>query len=161
VEHFCVGQSLALNEAEDIGNMKYITKFYSQPSRENVMLTVTEDTTKEHLAWSSSRCSPKLYQLFYKTSVPPHRSCQTNLAEALAQHGLTADQVPDVYNLFMKVEIVDGKMIRKPPIAGKNDYVEMRAEMDCLVALSSCPSDLGVVNDGRIKPLAVTISENA
>src|SRR5579864_2624349 len=60
-EHFCVGQSLALSEAENIGTMKYITKFYSQPSLENVLFTVTEDTTKVHLAWSSSRCSPRLY----------------------------------------------------------------------------------------------------
>jgi uncharacterized protein YcgI (DUF1989 family) len=158
-EHFCVGQSLALNEAENIGNMKFMTKLYSQPSRENVMLRVTKDTTKVHLAWSGSRCSPRLYELLYKTTVPPHRSCQTNLAEALAPFGLTRDEVPDVYNLFMNVDIVNGKMIRRPPVAQKDDYVEMRAEMNCLVALSSCPSDLGVVNEGRIKPLVVKISQ--
>ena len=33
-EYFCVGQSLALNEAENIGTMKYITKFYSAFTRE-------------------------------------------------------------------------------------------------------------------------------
>lgn len=123
------------------------------------MLSVTKDTTRVHFAWSGSRCSPRLYELVYNTTVPPHRSCQTNLAEVIAPFGLGADDVPDVYNLFMNVGIVDDKMVRKPPLAQKNDYVEMHGEMDCLAALSSCPSDLGVVNEGKIKPLKIKIAE--
>lgn len=156
-EHFHVSGSLILNAIEGIGNMKYITKFYSQPSRENLMFTVVEDTTKVHFVWNGARCSPKIYQMRDNVSVPPHRSCQTNLAEAIAPYGLGPDDVPDVFNVFMNVEVEGNIFVIKPTTVGKNDYIDMRAEMDCLVAVSACPSDRAATNQGKIKPLKVQI----
>jgi uncharacterized protein YcgI (DUF1989 family) len=83
-EHYNVGESEILNWIEGSGDLKHITKFYSQPSKENLMFTVLEDTTKVHFVWNSARCSPKIYSMRDKVNVPPHRSCQTNLAEAIA-----------------------------------------------------------------------------
>ena len=159
-EHFHVGTSLELNLSEGIGDMRHLTKLYSQPSRENVMLTVVKDTTKVHYAWSSARCSPRIYELRYHSKVPPHRSCQTNLAEVIAPYGISADDVSDVYNLFMNVEVEGARTVFRPPVATKDDYVDFKAEMDLLVALSSCPSDLGIVNSGKIKPLKMLVFEN-
>ena len=156
-EHFHASESVVLNAIEGVGNMKYITKFYSQPSRENLMFTVIEDTTKTHFVWNGARCSPKIYQMRDKVSVPPHRSCQTNLAEAIAPYGLSPDDVPDVFNVFMNVAVENDTFVIKPPIVGKSDYIDMRAEMDCLVAVSACPSDRTTTNSGRIKPLLVQI----
>ena len=159
-EHFHVSESLVLNSIEGIGNMKYITKFYSQPSKENLMFTVVEDTTKTHFVWNGARCSPKIYQMRDNVSVPPHRSCQTNLAEAIAPYGLSADEVPDVFNVFMNVAVENDNFVIRPPIVGKDDYIDMRAEMDCLVAVSACPSDRITTNSGRIKPLLVRIYDS-
>lgn len=156
-EHFHVGESMSLNMIENCGSLKYFTKFYSQPSRENLMFTAIKDTTKVHFAWLGSRCSPKIYGIRDKIAVPPHRSCQTNLAEAIASYGLTADDVPDVFNVFMNVEIVGNTYEIRPPVVQKDDYIDMRAEMDCLVAISSCPSEKAPTNAGRIKPLKAEI----
>ena len=156
-EHFSVSESIVLNMIEGIGTLKYITKFYSQPSRENVMLTAVADTTKCHFAWNGARCSPKIYALRDNVSVPPHRSCQTNLAEAIMPYGLTADDVPDVFNVFMNVDIEGDKFVIRPPIVKKDDYIDLKAEMDCLVGVSACPSDKTVTNAGRTRPLKIEI----
>ena len=158
-EHFDVAQSLRLNTIQGTGTLKYITRFYSQPSRSNLMFTAVEDTTKVHFVWLGSRCNPKIYELRDNVSVPPHRSCQTNLAEAIGPYGLTPDDVPDVFNVFMNVDIEGDTYVTREPIVGKDDYIDMRAEMDCLVAVSACPSDKAQTNAGRIKPLKVQIYE--
>jgi uncharacterized protein len=156
-EHFNVSESLILNWIEGTGDLKHIEKFYSQPSRENLMFTVLEDTTKVHFIWNGARCSPKIYAMRDKIQVPPHRSCQTNLAGAIAPYGLSADDVPDVFNVFMNVDIVGNKFEIKPPIVGKDDYIDMEAQMDCLVAISACPSDRAITNAGSLKPLRAEI----
>ena len=156
-EHYNVSESLILNWIEGSGDLKHITKFYSQPSRENLMFTVIEDTTKVHFVWNAARCSPKIYAMRDKVDVPPHRSCQTNLAEAIAPYGLSGDDVPDVFNVFMNVDITGNKFVINPCTATKEDYIDMRAEMDTLVAVSACPSDRAATNAGKIKPLKVQI----
>jgi hypothetical protein len=104
------------------------------------------------------RCSRRLYQL--RDRDPTHRSCQENLAEALAPHGLTGDDIVDVFNVFMNVELrPDGSFTILPPTARKGDYIELRAEMNILAAVSACPADGNATNDGRAKPLGITIYE--
>lgn len=149
-EHFDVGESLVFNIFEGTGSMKFITKFYSQPSRERLMFSVLEDTTKDHFVWCGARCTPKMYST--RGGDTNHRSCQTNLAEAIKPFGLTADDVPDVFNVFMSVDVKDDKFVIKPTQAGESDYIDMRAEMDCLVAISSCPSERPS-NGGTVKSL--------
>lgn len=158
-EHFDPDQSVILNTIQGSGNLKYLTYFYSQPSRENIMFKVTEDTTKNHLAWSGARCSPAIYRLRDNTTVPPHRSCQTNLAEVLVPYGIGPDDIPGIFNVFMNVSIKDNKMTIERPVVKKEDYIDMLAEMNCLVAISACPSDRASTNSGRIKPLRVQIFE--
>lgn len=160
-ERFNASQSLVLNQIEGVGDLKHLTKFYSQPSRENVLFSVIADTTKVHLAWSGARCSRMIYGLRDKIAVPPHRSCQTNLDEVLAPYDISPDDIPDVFNVFMNVAIEGNNMIIKPPIATKSDYIDMAAEMDCLVAISACPSDKAETNAGKVKPLVVKLYERS
>jgi uncharacterized protein len=150
-EHFDVGESLVFNVFEGTGSMKFISKFYSQPSRERVMFSVLEDTTKDHFVWCGARCTPRMYSI-REGSDPNHRNCQTNLAEAIKPFGLAPDDVPDVFNVFMSVDVKDDKFVIKPTQAGESDYIEMLAEMDCLVAISSCPSERPS-NGGSVKSL--------
>jgi hypothetical protein len=82
------------------------------------------------------------------------------LAEAIAPFGLSPEDVPDVFNMFMKVEYAqDGTYELRPSPAQTGDYIDLEANMDCLVALSACPGALTVVNDGVNKPLKVEIWE--
>ena len=155
-EVFHVGQSWALNGLLGTGTAKGFRHFYSKPPRENVMLTVVEDTVRNHWGNMGGRCSRKLYEL--RDGDRAHRSCQENLAEALAPHGLSGDDIVDVFNVFMNVELrADGSFTILPPTARKGDYIELRAEMNILAAVSACPADRNATNDGRAKPLGITI----
>jgi hypothetical protein len=72
---------------------------------------------------------------------------------------LSGDDIVDIFNVFMNVEVrPDGSFTILPPTAKKGDYIELRAEMDVLAAISACPADRNATNDGRAKPLGVTVS---
>lgn len=156
-EVFHVGQSWALNVMLGTGNARSFRHFYSKPPRENVMLTVVEDTVRNHWGNMGGRCSRRLYEL--RDGDTNHRSCQENLAAALAPFGLTGDDIVDVFNVFMNVDLrPDGSFTILPPTAMKGDYIELRAEMDVLAAVSACPADRNATNDGRAKPLGIAVS---
>lgn len=155
-EWFHVGQSWAINGILNTGTAKSFKHFYSKPPRENIMLTVLEDTLKDHWGNNGGRCSKRLYQL--RDSLTDHRSCQENLTEALAPFGLTGDDVMDVFNVFMSADLhPDGSFTIRPTRARKDDYIDLRAEMDVLAAVSACPADTSPTNHGKSKPLGIKI----
>ncbi|HUE81544.1 MAG TPA: urea carboxylase-associated family protein [Pyrinomonadaceae bacterium] len=155
-EVFHAGWSAALNMMMGEGDMRKLKKLYSKSPRDNVMLTVVDDPTGVHLPWNGGRCSRKVYEEFFK--MPGHRSCQDNLAEALAPYGLTEDDVPDVFNAFMNAKgFEEGRFDTLEPITEKGDYISMRAEMDVLVGVSACPFDLLYTP----RPLGIKIVEYA
>ena len=160
-ETFHPGYSAFLNGVEGIGSTKRLTKLYSKPPRENVMATVIDDPVGIHWAYLGARCSRITYKLRDQVDAPPRRSCQENLAEVLVPYGLGPDDVPEVFNIWMNVDI-DPETVRfliKPPLVGRDQYIDIRAEMNLLVAASACPSDRAPVNDYRIKPLKALIYE--
>jgi uncharacterized protein YcgI (DUF1989 family) len=157
-EVFHVGQTWALNVLLGTGTSKSFQHFYSKPPRENVMLTVVADTVRNHWGNMGGRCSRRLYAM--RDGDADHRSCQENLAEALAPHGPSGDDIVDIFNVFMNVELhPDGSFAIRPPTAVKGDYIELRAEMDVLAAVSACPADRNATNDGKAKPLGITVFE--
>ena len=124
------------------------------------MATVIDDPVGVHFPYIGTRCSRLIYKLRDNVDAPPHRTCQDNLAEAIAPYGLRPDDVPDVFNVWMNVDIDDdGCFVIKPPVVGPDGYIDIKAEMNLLVAVSACPSDIAPVNDFKIKPLKVVIYE--
>ncbi len=156
-EWFHVGQSWATNVILGTGTARRFQYFYSKPPRENVMLTTIADTYGNHFGNNGGRCSIKLYER--RDKIPHgHRSCQENLAEAVAPYGLTGDDVFDVFNVFMNVDLSpDGGFKILPTRVAKDDYIDLRAEMDVLAAVSACPSDVSPVNGGTTKSLGMKI----
>ena len=156
-EWYHVGQTWALNSFMGTGTAKSYKHFYSKPPRENVMLTVLEDTVKNHWGNNGVRCSRRMWDMRGRSD--QDRSCQQNLEEVLAPYGITGDDVGDCFNVFLNAELhEDGGFEIKPPTALKGDYIDLLAEMDILAAISACPSDT-VTNDYRAKPLGVKILE--
>ena len=156
-EMFHVGQSWAINVICGTGTSKSFKYFYSKPPRENVMMTVTKDTCRNHWGNMGGRCSNRLYEL--RDNIQSgHRSCQENLTEALEPYGITGDNIFDIFNVFMNVDLhEDGSFTIKPTEVKPEDFIEIKADMDILAAISACPADTSPTNGGKSGPLRVTI----
>ncbi len=92
-----------------------------------------------------------------------HRSCGENLAEALAEHGMSAPRfTPQPFNLWMNCPVLaDGTIDFLPPASRPGDYMVLRAEMDCMVVMSACPYDLDAipVNGGaQLRDVAIAVA---
>ena len=80
------------------------------------------------------------------------------LTEALAPWGLTGDEVMDVFNAFMNVALdADGGFTILPTTVAADDYIDLRAEMNVLAAVSACPADTSPTNDGKSAPLGIKV----
>lgn len=76
-----------------------------------------------------------------------HRNCTENLFEAMAELGLRPPECPSPLNLWMNIPVgSDGGILWLPPVSRAGDQVVLRAEMDCVVALSACPQDMVPIN---------------
>ena len=156
-EWFHAGQTWTVNGSLGTGTSKSFKHFYSKPPRGNVMLTVLEDTVKNHFGNNGGYCNRRLWDLRGRTDLA--WSCQENLAEALAPYGITGDDIGDCFNVFVNAELHDdGSFNVEPPTALKGDYIDLLAEMDILAGISACPADTAV-NDYRTKPLGIKILE--
>jgi uncharacterized protein len=92
-----------------------------------------------------TRCDPYVSQLLSDTAYDFH--CHSNLVRAIAGFGLTEFDVHDVLNVFQVTGLRrdDQRYFMKPCPARNGDYFELFAEIDLLMAASTCPGgDLSV-----------------
>jgi uncharacterized protein YcgI (DUF1989 family) len=76
-----------------------------------------------------------------------HDNCTDNLGNALTGMGLKRIVHPCPFNLFMNIPVANGNDVSfEPPVGKPGDYVEFRAEMDCVVGFSACPQDMLPIN---------------
>lgn len=88
-----------------------------------------------------------------------HDNCTDNLAAALAELGLTAPGTPAPLNLFMNIPVAaDGSLSFDPPVSRPGDYVDLRAEIDCVAAFSACPQDMLPINGTACSPTAFDLA---
>jgi uncharacterized protein YcgI (DUF1989 family) len=142
-------------------SVRHVRRLYSGPPYFHEMLALEHDTHGVH--WLGGRCNRMLYEAM---GAPEHRNCHDNIREALAPYGLSEhDVLLDTFNVFMNVIYApDGTFTFEPPVIEKGDYVDFRALMDVLVAISACPNEgelRGEINDYVAKPLLVEILEGS
>lgn len=121
------------------------------------MFTVIEDTAKVHdlLAGACSR-----YTNYYRYGAENTPNCRDNLARAVEPYGLKWKDIPYNLNVFMNVPIRDdGTVTIEEPVDKAGDYIDLRADMDVLAALSNCPQVLNPCNSWKLKPLKVILYE--
>lgn len=105
--------------------------------RARKMMTVIEDTCGSHDTIGGC-CSAELNALRYNHQNSP--SCQENFRLALEPFGLSERDIVANVNLFMYVPVAaDGAMAITEGPSKPGDHVDLRAEMDLLVAISNCP----------------------
>ncbi len=120
-------------------------------NRRRPILTLTKDTSPGVHDTLIAACDHTRYELLGCEGY--HRNCQDNLFEALAELGLTLSEVPSPLNLFMNIPVRDDLTLgQEPPVSRPGDYVTLRAEVDCVVALSACPQDMTPINGPNRQP---------
>lgn len=125
-------------------------------SRRRPMFEVVADTVGVH-DFSVPACDPARYARFF--GVVGHRSCQENLAEALAAYGVDPIQIRDPFNLFQNSPTsASGELVLAESLSRPGDRIVLRALVNIVGALSACPQDLLPVNGYRITDLRISVT---
>jgi uncharacterized protein YcgI (DUF1989 family) len=119
-------------------------------NRSRPMMTITRDDVGVH-DFLLTPCSKEMWRILYPEEVP-QPGCLGNLASALSPYGVTRDQVPTAFNVFMNVPVrPDGRISVETPVSKPRDRIELRAEMDLVVGLTACSA--GASNGYVYKPI--------
>ncbi len=119
------------------------------------LLTIIKDTYEKGTHdLQHGMCSRSRFELaaregrlaeYYFRDIPseelPDHGCWENLIEALKPWNIPPYDIPSPLNLFQTVNIDPrtGLMLNSTTRPKPGTYVDLRAEMNCLVAISSCP----------------------
>lgn len=138
-------------------------KLYTKSA--NPMMTILEDTYKGKHDLQYGMCSKLAFDRFYegikagdptmvknfawlnvkKRSDLPDHGCWENMQDALKGYNVAPEDIPSPFNLFQTIDVVGrrGDMSWETdkfrPEAGKPTHMDLRAEMNCLIAISACP----------------------
>jgi uncharacterized protein YcgI (DUF1989 family) len=125
----------------------------------NPLLTIVEDTfTEGHHDLQKGMCSRERFRLIAEgkakrifaegidlnpqtpEQIPDH-GCWENLISGLEGWEIPSEDIPSPLNIFqdMKFDPVTGAMMDTTVRPEVSAYLEMRAEMDVLAAISTCP----------------------
>ena len=132
------------------------TVLYSDYARP--LMTIEADTCGGHDTIGGC-CSAWSNEMLYGVKGVP--GCRENFLQAIAPYGLGwRDLAPNV-NFFCSVPVYEaGRLADSVFVEGRSragDYVELRAEMKVLVAISNCPQVNNPCNDGRPSPIRVVV----
>ncbi|HEN3287732.1 TPA: urea carboxylase-associated family protein [Yersinia enterocolitica] len=89
-----------------------------------------------------------------------HDSCADNMRLALNAIGLRAREVPQPLNLWMNTPVnPDYTISWLPTVSKAGDYVEIRAELECIVVMSACPQDIVPINGCNPQDVHFSVAE--
>jgi urea carboxylase-associated protein 1 len=131
-ERYNAANTMKLNKSIYVGKGAVLWSVRARP-----MMTVIEDTCGFHDTIAGC-CSIEIDVVRY--GVNNARGCQSNFAAELAKYGMGEGDIVANINFFMYVPVAaDGAMAIAEGLSKPGDYVDLRAEMDVLVAISNCP----------------------
>jgi uncharacterized protein YcgI (DUF1989 family) len=88
------------------------------------------------------------------------RNCSDNLTKAFSSYGIQRNDFDFdcCFNIFMNLTYQpDGSMKLDEPLSKPGDYIDLRAEMDSIVAISNCPQDRNPCNAFNPTPIRVQV----
>ncbi len=119
-----------------------------------VMLSLVEDSCAAHdalMGGSNAASNAARY------GDAPHRNTRDNLVLAALKCGLERRDIPACITFFAPVSVgPEGRLAWNEAGRAAGDFVDLRAEMDLIVALSNCPHPLDPAPDYAPNPVAVT-----
>lgn len=122
---------------------------------EPMLTIVADDVGKHDLLYAP--CSMEMYRLQYGAT-EYQANCYDNLCSAFRELGIEPEPLPSSLNFFMNADVAaDGRLSLLAPRTRAGAAITLRAQMDLLIALTSCPAS--TCNAGApIKPLGFEIS---
>ncbi|MFK7752972.1 MAG: urea amidolyase associated protein UAAP1 [Sedimentitalea sp.] len=129
-----------------------------------VMLSFVEDSSGAHDALTGGSTPATVAQY----GDPRLRNSRDNILLAAAKLGLDRRDMMPMLNVFAPVRVqADGQFEWRGGMITDGDWVELRAEMDLLIALSNCPHPLdpragetpGPLDVTRIKAMPITADD--
>jgi uncharacterized protein YcgI (DUF1989 family) len=114
---------------------------------ERPIMSVVEDSIGRRLSGRGAlqhdvvmgRCSQKYRGVRYGTENETP-GCQELLAAAIEPFGLGPEHVHDAFNVFAATAVDrEDRFFFDVSDAAAGDFIDLRAEIDCLVAISACP----------------------
>jgi uncharacterized protein YcgI (DUF1989 family) len=139
-EHFWSNYTMVLEGVY----LKRFGRLWSNMPWFRPMATFLEETVRSrggfpHIISFGSHCTSELWQLH--SGIKGLNACHINGLNAIKPFGLTEEDLHDNLNVHMKVKIDpnDGQVSVSKLDCVKGDYAEFYAEMDMLLAVSTCP----------------------
>lgn len=88
-----------------------------------------------------------------------HASCQENLEVAVRRAGFRAVICPQPFNIWTNFPAQpDGTYRIAAPATKAGDFIRLRAEMPCVIAISACPQDITATAGHNPTDLMVRVS---
>ena len=143
--------SLSSGRSLDYAGKIYLSTgdlLYSNNSKP--MFTIVFDSVGRH-DFLLTPCSQEMFEILYHHH-GHHPSCFENLCTSLADFKIEPSQISTTFNIFMKVNVaIDGIITVETPSSKAGDFIDLRAEMDLICALTSCSAEKS--NNGSFKPI--------
>ncbi|MEC1635226.1 DUF1989 domain-containing protein [Bacillus mojavensis] len=153
-EHLDQGATIDANHSIHVKVNDHIYSNLYKP-----MLTLIEDTVGKHDLLLPA-CRPDMNRLLYgKQKDEFQDTCYDNMNRALEQFGVPKPHMHYPFAIFMNTVLDEkGNLSVETPLSNAGDYVRLRAEMDLVVAFSSCPIEKGKCNGDSVTSIRVEVS---
>jgi urea carboxylase-associated protein 1 len=128
-------------------------------TRGSVLLTITDDTCGRHDTLGGA-CAQESNMVRYSIDKRFMHACRNSFLKGLLAWGRGMDKrdITSNINFFMNVPVTpEGKLTFEDGISEPGKYVELRAEIDVLCAISNCPQLNNPCNAYNPTPVQVLI----
>jgi uncharacterized protein len=148
-------------KAQHIARLTAGNVLYSDMGR--VLLSLTHDSLGWHDPLAGFAGAAAVAQQYGARSYQEHRNnwfpdAKTGFLLELGKYGMTIRDLPAIVNFFSKVVVEEsGAMSYTPGHSPAGSSVELRAELNTLVILNTCPHPMNPATEYPRQPVALTI----
>lgn len=130
-------------------------------NRRRPIMTLTADTCELGIH-DTLMAACDLYRYITLGVEGYHDNCADNMRLAMQAIKVDPPEVPQPLNLWMNIPVnAQMKISWEPPVSKPGDYVDLLAEMDCIVVMSACPQDIIPINGTDCCPVEVHFEVHA